>query len=202
MPWPTSYKDDQGNVGDNYLDWTYYILTAGQATLTGWGDYEGSLLNLTHAPGNLYYAYQVGIGANNRNLEYGHGGWFFANGTIAYEGENTQVSLSGDFGFDADCCPQWSVTRTWTATDCAGNTTSWSQTIDFQSGDDIPEPPVAAPCLGDTNNDGQRNTNDILTILGYYGYVGQINPGDLNGDGLCNTNDILIILTVFGMPCE
>lgn len=75
-PWPTSYKDDQGLAGDNYLNWIYYIMVAGQATLTGWGDYEGSLLNLLHAPSNLYYAYQAAIAANNFNSEYGHGAWF------------------------------------------------------------------------------------------------------------------------------
>jgi hypothetical protein len=134
LPWeewstqgfPTSYKDDCGISGDNYLDWTYYIMTAG-ATLTGWGEYEGSVLNLSHAPSNFYYGYQVGTAANNVNENYGGGGWFTYNGIF----NGTEVNGSGDFAFDHDCCPQYSIERTWCVTDCSGNETCYTQVISF-----------------------------------------------------------------------
>lgn len=129
---PTSYKDDCGLGADDYQDWTYYIMTAGSATLVGWGDYAGSELDLTHAPSNYYYGYQVGHAANNVNNQDGNGGWFTYNGIF----NQASVSGSGDFAYDMDCCPQYSIERTWTATDCTGNTTSYTQIISF--GDEEP----------------------------------------------------------------
>jgi hypothetical protein len=46
---PTSFKDDFGISGGEHVNWTYYIVNADNATLTGFGDYEGSLLDLSHA---------------------------------------------------------------------------------------------------------------------------------------------------------
>jgi large repetitive protein len=124
---PTGHKDDCGLGADEYEDWTYYIMTAGSASLEGWGDYDGSFLNLTHAPSNYYYGYQVGTAANNVNDQYGNGGWFTYNGIF----NEANVSGSGDFAFDMDCCPQYSIERTWTAEDCTGNSVSHTQTISF-----------------------------------------------------------------------
>ncbi len=134
LPWeewstqgfPTSYKDDCDISEDNHFDWMYYIMSAG-ATLTGWGDYEGSTLNLSHAPSNFYFGYQVGVAANNVNLNYGSGGWFTYDGLF----NGVEVNGSGDFAFDHDCCPQYSVERTWCAEDCSGNVTCFTQTISF-----------------------------------------------------------------------
>ena len=133
---PTSFKDDCDTAEDTevYLDWTYYIMQAGNASLTGAGDLEGSFFELGHAPSNLYYGYQVGLGANNVNGNYGNGGWFTGTGLLVDAATQTEVEIEGfqgDFAFDADCCPQYSIERTWTATDCAGNSVSHTQTITF-----------------------------------------------------------------------
>ncbi len=131
---PTSFKDDCDIAGDEYLDWMYYIMSEG-ATLTGWGDYEGSVLNLSHAPSNLYYGYQVGVAANNVNANYGGGGWFTYDGIFLGD----EVNGSGDFAFDHDCCPQYEIVRTWCATDCVGNETCFTQVISFADlGGDVP----------------------------------------------------------------
>jgi len=129
---PTSYKDDYNLVGDNYLDWMYYIVNGESATMTGTGDYAGSLLTLAHAPSNMFYSYQVGVAANNTNSNYGNGGWFYFDGVLVENGVETEVDGAGDFAFDADCCPRHEIVRTWTAEDCAGNTNSWTQTISFE----------------------------------------------------------------------
>jgi hypothetical protein len=135
---PTSFKDDCNLDNGEHLDWTYYLMTAG-ATLTGWGEYEGSVLTLLHAPANFFYGYQVGMGANNVNANYGGGGWFTYSGI--YNGE--EVSGAGDFAFDHDCCPRYQIERTWCAIDCAGNETCFTQTIRFEDlGNDINGPGV------------------------------------------------------------
>ncbi|MDG2246991.1 MAG: T9SS type A sorting domain-containing protein [Flavobacteriales bacterium] len=137
---PTSYKDDCNESGDNHFDWTYYIMSAG-ATLTGWGDFEGATLNLAHAPSNYYYGYQVGVAANNVNVNYGGGGWFTYSGIF----NGAEVNGSGDFAFDHDCCPQYSVQRTWCVADCSGNETCFTQLISFADLDGI------NPLAGDGN---------------------------------------------------
>jgi hypothetical protein len=175
---PTSFKDDCDIAGDNYLDWMYYIMSEG-ATLTGWGDYEGSVLNLNHAPANLYYGYQVGVAANNVNANYGGGGWFtydgfFINAADEDMSNGTDISGSGDFAFDHDCCPQYSIVRTWTAVDCAGNVTEFTQTISFEDlGGDVPEVGVDADEMIDPKADFQivklspNPTSDIARIEFY-----------------------------------
>lgn len=128
-----TYKDDFNLAGDNYLDWLYFIIS-NNSTLTGWGDYEGSTLNLMHAPSSFLYGFQVGVAASNVNSALGAGGWFTYQGiwVDASTDFNQHVSGSGDFAFDLDCCPRYDVVRTWTAEDCAGNITSHQQIISFE----------------------------------------------------------------------
>ena len=133
---PTGYKDECGyaTVSEEYENWMYYLFTSGSSDLTGYGAYTGSSLALTHAPENLYFGYQVGIGANNVNQNYGNGGWFIANGSLVVDGQEiSNGSLQGDFAFDGDCCPQYEVERTWYAVDCSGNTSDvYTQNISFE----------------------------------------------------------------------
>ncbi|MFM7726344.1 MAG: hypothetical protein ACKO7B_06565, partial [Flavobacteriales bacterium] len=81
---PTSFKADCGGVDANFASWTYFLLQAGPgAELTGYGNYEGSSLNLVHAPSNNYFGYQLGDGANNYNAaDNAFGGWFSYNGSF------------------------------------------------------------------------------------------------------------------------
>jgi ribosomal protein S26 len=194
---PTGYKDDCNITGDNHLDWMYYLMNAG-ATLTGWGDLEGSILSLEHAPSSNFYGYQVGVGANNTNLAYGSGGWFTFSGTLngsAYNG-------SGDFAFDHDCCPRYEIERTWTATDCAGNTTSFVQTISFDSNvAPLSGVSAAGGCLGDFNNNGSVGVEDMLMLLGDFACTHNCGC-DLNGDGLVGSADLITFLAQLGIVCE
>ena len=192
----TGYKDDCGLSGDNHLDWMYYIMSAG-AQLTGWGDLEGTTLDLHHAPSNQYYGYQVGVAANNVNENYGSGGWFTYNGY-----HNGQlINGSGDFAFDHDCCPRYTLTRTWSATDCAGNAVSFSQTISFDSS--VPPTPIVGieeSCPGDFSGNGIIGAEDMLMILSEFGCASNCGC-DLNGDGFVNSGDLIGFLSALGTFC-
>jgi hypothetical protein len=202
---PTSYKDDFNEAGDNYLDWIYYIMNNNAATLVGWGDLEGSTLELSHAPSGMYYGYQLGVAANNVNTEYGSGGWFTYEGWLdnAGTGFEGNVTGAGDLAFDHDCCPQYEVVWTWSAEDCAGNSVSHTMTVSFDGDpapviDDFNEP---ASCPGDFNGDGHRNTADLLIMLSEYGCIHNDCGCDLTGDLDTNTADLLVMLSVFGLEC-
>ncbi len=173
---PTSYKDDCDTAEESgeYENWTYYIMQAGNASLTGAGDLLGSLFQLSHAPANSYYAYQVGNGANNVNGNYGNGGWFNGTGLLVDAATQSEVELNGfqgDFAFDADCCPQYSIERTWTATDCAGNSVSHTQTITFADLGEEEEPTIEEA-------DATVNKGDILSTEANYS---KVYPNPTNG---------------------
>jgi hypothetical protein len=119
-----SYKDDLGVAANYHQSWMYYEL-ASTSWAVGMGALEGSTLQFTHAPVTYYYGFQLGERANNRNLDYGISGWLFYNGTV----NGASVNGHGDFFATADCCQSQIIERTWTATDCAGNTVSYTQTI-------------------------------------------------------------------------
>lgn len=133
---PTGFKADCGAEGENHEDWIYYLLQAGDgAELVGFGGYAGSAINLVHAPANNYFGFQLGDGANNYNgADNGFGGWFTYNGVFLVNGEpvmSGNAAGAGDFAFELDCCPDYSVVRTWTAMDCTGNAVTHTQTISW-----------------------------------------------------------------------
>ncbi|MFM9957229.1 MAG: hypothetical protein ACKVZJ_04070 [Phycisphaerales bacterium] len=59
---------------------------------------------------------------------------------------------------------------------------------------------VPPPCVGDLNNDGARNTADLVVFLGQFGNAGNLS-GDFNNDNVVNTVDLVVFLGVFGDPC-
>ena len=206
---PTSYKDDFGVAGDNYLDWMYYIMTSDVSTLTGWGDLEGSLFELSHEPASFFYGFQEGLGASNADengeLSYGIGGWMAASGTLvdAAADINTTHSGAGDFAFALDCCPQEDVIWTWTATDCAGNETSVSATVSFVEAAGLVdlEAEASAFCPADVDKNGAVGSGDMLLMLSDLGCENGDCPGDGNADGRTDTTDILLVLGLLGTTC-
>lgn len=163
-PGARSFKADCGGEDGNYQDWMYYIMQADAGVeLIGWGSLEGSLVNLTHAPSNNYFGFQIGDGANNYNGDYGAGGWFNYSGVIAYEGQNISSgaqSGTGDFAFRIDNCPEYSIVRTWTATDCSDNTASCTQIITFSGQDN-----GAMIVVADGNEEGRDGEISIVGIM-------------------------------------
>ena len=134
---PTGFKDDCGGISENHPSWHYFLMTPGaNAELVGFGDFTGSMVNLTHAPSNNYFGFQLGDGANNYNAaDNGFGGWFSYSGVFRANANApfTNVSGSGDFAFELDCCPDYEIVRQWTAVDCSGNSSTCMQTISFSA---------------------------------------------------------------------
>jgi streptogramin lyase len=149
---PTSFKADCGGVNANFASWTYFLLQAGPgAELNGYGNYEGSSLNLVHAPSNNYFGYQLGDGANNYNAaDNAFGGWFSYSGSFRANADQnfSNISGAGDFAFELDCCPDYEIVRQWTAVDCSGNTSTCTQHISF-----------SASAASNDDNDGQSTIN-------------------------------------------
>jgi hypothetical protein len=123
QPGAQSYKSDCG-LGD-HTEWMYHILQE-SSTASGWGDYEGSELSLSHQPSNGYFGFQIGEGANNKNANQGFSGWFFYTGVF----QDVQVMGSGDLFGDLDCCLPWMIERVYTLTDCSGNVSEFNYTVD------------------------------------------------------------------------
>ncbi|MEO0455096.1 MAG: hypothetical protein AAF152_00745 [Cyanobacteria bacterium P01_A01_bin.114] len=67
--------------------WSYYNLDDTRATLTGLEAYWGETLYLTQAPADQRYAFQLGEGANGKNLSEGLSGWFYHTGSYKGKGD-------------------------------------------------------------------------------------------------------------------
>jgi len=141
-----SYKDDMGFGEAFHQDWIYYEIVNFESKLVGFGEFEGSVLELTHAPSNYYYGIQIGWGANNRNDAFGLSGWFDYSGQL----NGAFVTGMGDVMTENNCCPEQNIIRTWTVTDCAGNTTTHTQVITVSNS--FPAPFLLYP---DTSEEGE-----------------------------------------------
>jgi hypothetical protein len=114
-----AYVENGGAI--DAATWLYYTTTDG--TLTGLGDLAGGKLSLTR----VGPAFQVGLGANGKNVEYGGSGWLTVT-TMSQPSGNVQFpnSLQGDFNLDlrADCLPyevdQLKITAASYGLGCAG----------------------------------------------------------------------------------
>lgn len=107
---------------------------------------------------------------------------------------------------------------------CDGSTLVLSKNLDiiFLSGGDENTAPAgsihyldnvrawALPCLGDTNDDGIVNFNDLNNVLSFFGQTGPNVGGnvapDADGDGVPDDNttnftDLNAVLSGFGVPC-
>ena len=125
---PTSFKRDCGDLIDDHENWEYRIMESG--TLTGTGTYDGSFFNLSHAPANQYYAFQIGLGANNMNNAYGYSGWFNYAGTF----NGMMMMGSGDFFGELDCCLPWAIDREYMVVDDCSNVNTFAYTVSVNGG--------------------------------------------------------------------
>lgn len=95
-----SWKGSPAVVGNNYLNWDFYILDPdAENVMIGLGAFEDDVLHLTHRPSNYYYGFQMGVAANDQNALPGMSVWFDYSGTI----NGQSVSDQGDFNMEGEC---------------------------------------------------------------------------------------------------
>lgn len=95
---PSAYVGNGGPLDPS--TWYYYANISG--TLAGFGFWQGAALNL--AP--VGPAFQVGVGANGKNQNYGGSGWF--NWTVTHQPTSSgslPTTGQGDLNVDFICCP-------------------------------------------------------------------------------------------------
>jgi len=95
-----SWKGNANNVGNNYQDWSYYIMDtdpSNPSILTGTGSNAGKTKTLAHMPADYNYGFQIGEGANDKNTNYGMSGWF------GYQNDQGQT-VQGDFNLNVTNC--------------------------------------------------------------------------------------------------
>lgn len=89
-----------------------------------------------------------------------------------------------------------------------GNTYYWGVIATNINGDTASTPAafvfstVPPPCVGDLDNDGNRNVNDLTIFLAQFGT--SVTPGtggDFDANGVVNVADLTVFLGNFGVPC-
>jgi SdrD B-like domain len=94
---PAAYKANGGPVDPS--TWSYFTTFTG--TLTGSGDYAGAVMTIVRTGP----AFQIGIGANGKNLNFGGSGWFLW--TMTHQpslGVGMPAAGMGDINIDMDNC--------------------------------------------------------------------------------------------------
>ena len=119
-----SYKSDCG-LGD-HMTWDYAILLDGTITGAEGTAFEGTELSMSHQPANQYFGFQFGVGANNKNANYGFSGWYYYGGTLVIDGEESSAMGSGDLFGDLDFLQPWETTFHFCAVDECGNDVTYS----------------------------------------------------------------------------
>ena len=82
-----SFKPNNKINNEDHTTWDYYKLDNNNSTFTGEGCNTGEVLNLTHRPADFEFGFQVGIGANLKNGDYGISGWFSFTGSYTGRGD-------------------------------------------------------------------------------------------------------------------
>ncbi|MCU0354265.1 MAG: T9SS type A sorting domain-containing protein [Cytophagales bacterium] len=97
----------------NHQDWTYWEVSE-ESYLEGKARVKGKL-KLRHAPDSRQTGFQLGIGANAQDADFGLSGEFFYEGTVAYKGkkgwEKIQTKGAGSLNVDAKECQKYCDTR-------------------------------------------------------------------------------------------
>jgi hypothetical protein len=93
----SAYIENGGPI--NTATWAYYTSYTG--TLTGAGTYAGAVITITRTGP----AFQIGVGADGKNIGFGGSGWFLW--TVTHQpttGNSLQTTGQGDIDIDLDDC--------------------------------------------------------------------------------------------------
>jgi hypothetical protein len=111
----SAYVDNGGPI--NPASWLYFTTYTG--TLTGSGSYAGAVITISRTGP----AFQMGVGADGKNLNFGGSGWFLW--TVTHQptsGSSLQTTGQGDIDVDLDDCNTLGSigNRVWTDTNGNG----------------------------------------------------------------------------------
>ncbi len=95
-----SFKPNNSTPSD-HTQWSYYEIDNSSSIFIGSSAFDGKALNITHAPTDYTYGFQIGVGANLYDGDYGISGWF--NFTGSFSGK-------GDFNGDLNNCTENTTT--------------------------------------------------------------------------------------------
>ena len=99
---------------------TWYYYTGFTGTLTGIGNYAGAVIDIAR----VMSAFQVGVGANGKNTQFGASGWFSLNVVSQPTAGGTLTPTDhGDIDIDLGNCPAATASagdRVWTDTNGNG----------------------------------------------------------------------------------
>ncbi len=90
-----TYKENSAAPGQDHTAWSYYEVDNSNSTFTGGGANAGKTLQITHAPADYTYGFQIGLGANLKDADFGLSGWY------DFSGDETG---HGDFNGDLNGC--------------------------------------------------------------------------------------------------
>lgn len=83
------------NVPSDHTQWSFYEVDNANSVFTGQGLNAGKTLDITHNPVDMTFGFQVGLGANLKDGDYGISGWYGIAGD--------EIGR-GDFNGDLDNC--------------------------------------------------------------------------------------------------
>jgi hypothetical protein len=86
----------------NYQQWTYWVLSD-ESRLVGRAAMSGTL-KLSHAPENMATGFQLGLGANDMDADFGLNGEFAYSGELRYKKVQHHVNGKGSLNADAQLC--------------------------------------------------------------------------------------------------
>jgi hypothetical protein len=87
-----SYKGTTPEALANHPNWDYYEVDP-SSRLMGLNRFSGDTLYISHAPSNMYYGFQFGTGANDKNGEVGMSGWFSYTGAYSGAGDVNVINF-------------------------------------------------------------------------------------------------------------
>jgi predicted outer membrane repeat protein len=102
-------KEAKQVADQNYQNWQFWVLSD-ESRLTGKGAVSGAL-KLTHSPNTIQTGFQLGLGANDQDGDFGLNGEFDYNGVLYYRKARYKVCGKGSLNADAflcekDCSPK------------------------------------------------------------------------------------------------
>ena len=158
-----SYKSDCG-LGD-HMTWDYAILLDGSITGVAGTAFEGTALSMSHQPANEYFGFQFGVGANNKNANYGFSGWYYYSGALVINGEESSAMGSGDLFGDLDFLQPWATTFLFCAVDECGNDVTY--TYSFTSTGELQDPLLEGGVEGEQDTE-PAPVKDLIEITTLY----------------------------------